>query len=152
MNMVYFSIYLCPFWFLSSVFYNWKDSDAGRDWGQEEKGMTEDEMAGWHHWLDECESEWTPGVGDGQGGLACCDSWGRKESDTTEQLNQTELIHRSFVSLGRFIHKYFILFVAMVNGIVSLISISVFSLLVYRNARDFCVLILYPATFTIFID
>ena len=68
-----------------------KDSDAGRDWGQEEKGMTEDEVAGWHHWLDGCESEWTPGVGDGQGGLACCDSWGRKESDTTERLNWTEL-------------------------------------------------------------
>ena len=68
-----------------------KDSDAGRDWGQEEKGTTEDEMAGWHHWLDGCESEWTPGAGDGQGGLACCDSWGRKESDTTEWLNWTEL-------------------------------------------------------------
>ena len=64
-----------------------KDSDAGKDWGQEEKGMTEDEMAGWHHWLDGCESGWTPGVGDGQGGLACCDSWGCKESDTTERLN-----------------------------------------------------------------
>ena len=73
---------------------NWligKDSDAGRDWGQEEKGTTEDEMAGWHHWLNGCESEWTPGVGDGQGGLACCDSWGRKESDTTEWLIWTEL-------------------------------------------------------------
>ena len=68
-----------------------KDSDAGRDWGQEEKGTTEDEMAGWHHWLDGLECEWTPGVGDGQGGLACCDSWGLKESDTTEQLNWTEL-------------------------------------------------------------
>ena len=68
-----------------------KDSDAGRDWGQEEKGMTEDEMAGWHHWFDGCESGWTPGVGDGQGGLACCGSWGRKELDTTEQLNWTEL-------------------------------------------------------------
>ena len=67
-----------------------KDSDAGRDWGQEEKGTTEDEMAGWHHWLDGCKSQWTPGVGDGQGGLACCDSWGRKESDTAEQLNWTE--------------------------------------------------------------
>ena len=67
-----------------------KDSDAGRDWGQEEKGI-EDEMAGWHHWLDGRESEWTPGVGDGQGGLACCDSWGHKELDTTEQLNWTEL-------------------------------------------------------------
>ena len=63
-----------------------KDSDAGRDWGQEEKGTTEDEMAGWHLWLDGRESEWTLGVGDGQGGLVCCDSWGRKESDTTEWL------------------------------------------------------------------
>ena len=68
-----------------------EDSDAGRDWGQEETGTTEDEMAGWHHWLDGHESEWTPGVGDGQGGLACCNSWGRKESDTTERLNWTEL-------------------------------------------------------------
>ena len=62
-------------------------TDAGRDWGQEEKEMTEDEMAGWHHRLDGCEFERTPGVGDGQGGLACCDSWGRKELDTTERLN-----------------------------------------------------------------
>ena len=69
----------------------WKDPDAGKDWGQEEKGMTEDEMVGWHHWLDGRESEWTPGAGDRQGGLACCDSWGRKESDTTEWLNWTEL-------------------------------------------------------------
>ena len=67
-----------------------KYSDAGRGWGQEEKGTTEDEMAGWHHWLNGCESEWTPGVGDGQGGLVCCDSWGRKESDTTERLNWTD--------------------------------------------------------------
>ena len=58
--------------------------------GQEEKGTTEDEMAGWHHQLNGHEFEWTPGVGDGQGGLACCDSWGRKESDTTEGLNWTE--------------------------------------------------------------
>ena len=69
-----------------------KDSDAGRDWGQEEKRTTEDEMAGCFHRLDGHESEWTPGVGDGQGGLACCDSWGRKESDTTEWLNWTELM------------------------------------------------------------
>ena len=69
----------------------WKDPDPGRDWEQEEKGMTEDEMAGWHHWLDGRESEWTLGDGDGQVGLACCDSWGRKESDTTEWLNWTEL-------------------------------------------------------------
>ena len=64
-----------------------KDSDAGRDWGQEEKGMTEDEMAGWHHWFDGRESQWTPGVGDEQRGVACCDSWGHKESDMTEWLN-----------------------------------------------------------------
>ena len=70
-----------------------KDSYAGRDWGQEEKGTTEDEMAGWLHWLNGHEFDWTPGVGDGQGGLACCNSWGRKESDTTEQLNWTELKH-----------------------------------------------------------
>ena len=68
-----------------------KDSDAGRDWGQKEKGTTEDEMAGCHHWLHGHESGWTPGVGDGQGGLACCNSWGSKESDTTEWLNWTEL-------------------------------------------------------------
>ena len=55
-----------------------KNSDAGRDWGQEEKGTIEDEMAGWHHRLDGRESEWTPGVGDGQVGLVCCDSWGRR--------------------------------------------------------------------------
>ena len=67
-----------------------KDPDVGRDWGQEEKGTTEDETAGWHHWLDGREFEWTPGAGDGQGGLACCNSWGRKESDTTERLNWNE--------------------------------------------------------------
>ena len=64
-----------------------EDSDAGRDWGQEEKGTTDDEMAGWHHRLDGREFERTPGVGDGQGGLACCNSWGLKESDMTERLN-----------------------------------------------------------------
>ena len=74
-----------------------KDFEAGRDWGQEEKGMTEDEMAGWHHWLDGRESQWTPGVGDGQGALACCDSWGRKESDTTKRLNWTELNWKSYL-------------------------------------------------------
>ena len=67
-----------------------KDSDAGRDWGQE-KGTTEDEMAGWHHGLDGRESEWTLGVGDVQGDLACCNLRGHKESDTTEWVNWTEL-------------------------------------------------------------
>ena len=65
---------------------HWKDPVAGRDWRQE-KGTTEDEMGGWHHQLNGHEFEKTPGVSDGQGGLVCCDSWGRKESDTTEQLN-----------------------------------------------------------------
>ena len=72
----------------------------GRDWGQEEKGTTEDEMARWHHWLDGRESEWTLQVGDRQGGLACCDSWGCKESDTTEWLNWTELFTVIFFSLS----------------------------------------------------
>ena len=66
-----------------------KTADAGKDWRREEKGRTEDEMVGWHHQLNGHEFEWTPGVGDGQGGLACCRPWGRKESDTTEQLNWT---------------------------------------------------------------
>ena len=64
-----------------------KDSNAGKDWGQEEKGMTEDEVVRWHHQLNGQGFRWAPGVGDGQGGLVCNDSWGRKESDTTEQLN-----------------------------------------------------------------
>ena len=67
-----------------------RDPDAGKDWGQEEKGMTEDEMVGWHHQLNGHGFGWTPGVGDGQGVLACCGSWGHKESGTTEQLNWTE--------------------------------------------------------------
>ena len=66
------------------------DPHAGKDWKQEEKGMTEDEMFGWHHWLNGHESEQTLGVGDGQGSLTCCSPWGRRESDTTEQLNWTD--------------------------------------------------------------
>ena len=69
-----------------------KDPDAGKDWGQEEKGTTEDEMVGWHHHLNGHGFGWTPGVGDGQGGLVCCSSWGRKELDTTERLNWTVLL------------------------------------------------------------
>ena len=68
----------------------WKDPAAGKDWGQEKKETTEEDMFGWHHWLNGLESEWTPGVGDGQGGLACCNSWGHKESGVTEWLNCTE--------------------------------------------------------------
>ena len=68
-----------------------KDPDAGKDWRWEKKGMAEDEMVGWHHQLDGYESEQAPGVGDGQGSLVCCGSWGHKELDMTEQLNSTEL-------------------------------------------------------------
>ena len=65
----------------------WKDADARKDWRQEEKGMTEDETVGWYHRLNGLEFEWTPGVGDGQGGLVCCSPWGCKEADMTEWLN-----------------------------------------------------------------
>ena len=68
-----------------------KDLDARKYLAQEEKGMTEDEMAGWHHWLNGHGFGWTSGVGDGQGGLACCGFWCHKELDMTEQLNSTEL-------------------------------------------------------------
>ena len=71
-------------------------------------------MAGWHHWLDGCESEWTPGVGDGQKGLACCDSWGRKESDTTERLNWTDTIflvsQLDFTSISSHLHNWVFFF------------------------------------------
>ena len=84
-----------------------KDSDAGRDWGQEEKGTTEDEMAGWHHRLDGHEFGCIPGVGDGQGGLECYNSWGCNESDTTEQLNWTELNSLEVVMRSFFSSSYF---------------------------------------------
>ena len=66
---------------------HWKDPDAGKDWGQEEKGTTENEMVGWHHRLDGREFEQAPGDGEGQGSLACCSPWGHKEADTIEWLN-----------------------------------------------------------------
>ena len=100
-----------------------KDSDAGRDWGQEEKRTTEDEMAAWHHWLNGRESEWTPGVGDGQGGLACCDSGGRKESDTTEQLNWTE--HQELFRLSVFWSPFQV--PTLMEGIDKNTSIYIFS-------------------------
>ena len=83
----------------------WKDPDAGRDWGQEEKGTTEDEMVGWHHQLNGHGFGWTPGVDDGQGGLACSGSWGRKESDTTEQLNWTFIMRKNDVNKYRGKHS-----------------------------------------------
>ena len=75
---------------------NWyigKDPDAGKDWRREEKRATEDEMIGWHYWLDGHEFEQALGVGDVQGSLACCSLWGHKDSDMTEQLNWSELIY-----------------------------------------------------------
>ena len=77
----------------------WKDPDAGKDWGQEEKGVTEEEMVGWHHQLDGHEFEQAPGVDDGQGILACCSQWGHKESDMTEQLNW-KIFYKHFLFLG----------------------------------------------------
>ena len=73
---------------------NRKDPDAGKDWGQEEKGMTEDEMVGWHHWLNGHEFEQTPGDGEGQGSLVCCSPWGHKELDTTEQLKNNNKVEK----------------------------------------------------------
>ena len=96
--------------YFGHLMWSWligKDSDAGRDWGQEEKGKTEDEMAGWHHRLDGCEFEWTLGDGDGQGGLAYGDSWGRKESDMTEWLNWTEGLYL-FIQIVTFLQSFWI--------------------------------------------
>ena len=77
--------------------------------GKRRRGWQEDEMARWHHWLDGRESQWTPGVGVGQGGLACCDSWGRKESDTTEQLIWSDLIQGYRYHLSKF-HIYVLVY------------------------------------------
>ena len=74
-----------------------KDPDAGKDWRQEEKGTTEDEMVGWHHQLDGHEFEQALRIGDGQGSLACCSPWGRKESDMTEQLNWLTGVDSAFL-------------------------------------------------------
>ena len=83
----------------------WKDRDAGKGWGQEEKGMTEDEMVGWHHWLNRHEFEWTLGIGDGQGNLACCSPWHHKKSNTTERLNWTELTCRIWLMMRVFQYR-----------------------------------------------
>ena len=82
---------------------NWllgKDPDARKDWRWEEKEMTEDEMVGWHHWLNGHEFGWSPGVDDGQGGLACCGPWGHKELDTIERLNWTECAWHKVCLMG----------------------------------------------------
>ena len=78
----------------------WKDPDAGKDWRREKKLIAEDEMAGWHHWLNGYEFEWTPGAGDGQGGLVSCSPWGRKELDTIEWLNWTDLNNLGSIMLS----------------------------------------------------
>ena len=80
----------------------WKNPDAGKNWRREEKGVTELEMVGWHHWLNGHEFELAPEVGDGQGSLVCCSPWGCKESDTAEQLNWTELQERKIPALEWF--------------------------------------------------
>ena len=83
-----------------------KDPDAGNDWGQEEKGTTEDEMIGWHHWLNGHGFGWTPGVGDGQGSLVLCSPWGCKDSDMTEWLNWTELMDFSVLKMLKMCLKF----------------------------------------------
>ena len=89
----------------------WKDPDAGKDGRQEEEGMTEDEMVGWHHRLNGHEFEYTLGVGDGQGGLACCSPWGGKESDTTDWLNRTEQRETKDLNSGTYIISIFVSFI-----------------------------------------
>ena len=74
-------------------------TDAGKDWGQEEKGLTEDETVGWHHQLNGHESKQIPGDGDGQGSLVSCSPQGRKESDTTKQLNNNKFLKKSLLNL-----------------------------------------------------
>ena len=81
---------------------HWKDPDTGKDWGEEEKGTTEDETAGWHHWLNGHGFGWTLGVGDGQGVLVCCSSWGCRELDMTEWLNWTVRGRGNFKKWSRF--------------------------------------------------
>ena len=78
----------------------WKELDPGKDWRQEEKGTTEDEIVGWHHWHDWREFEYATVVGDGQGSLACCSPWGCKESDTTEQLNWITWKQKTFAKFS----------------------------------------------------
>ena len=107
---------------------NWlieKDPDAGTDW-RWEKGMTEDEMVGWHHRLNGHEFGWAPGVGVGQGGLACCGSWGCKESDTTEWLNRTELRGILFMRRSEWCFSYKIYSISLSYILLNIISINLF--------------------------
>ena len=89
----------------------WKDPDTGKDWGQKEKGMTENEMVGWHHWFNEHEFEQTLGDSEGQRSLVCCSSWGHKESDTTYSPNNKNCITDTiFLSLWQCWLKFLNLF------------------------------------------
>ena len=98
---------------LATWWKNWiigKDPDAGKDWRQEEKGTTEDEMVGWHHWLNGHDFEQALGVGDVQGSLACCSPWGHRESDMTERLNWTKHEREEVKEIIRdFLNKFFFL-------------------------------------------
>ena len=98
--------------FDAKSWFNWKAPGAGKNWGQEEKGRTEDVMVGWHHQLNEQGFGWILGVGDGQGGLACCGSWGHKESDMTEWLNWTAPSRVSEINKNMNI-KYYVFIVKM---------------------------------------
>ena len=89
---------------LATCWLTGKDPDAGKDWRQEEKGSTEDEMVGWHHWLNGQEFKQTPAVGDGQGSLACCSPWGHKELDTMSDWTDNTWITFELV-LGAFVLK-----------------------------------------------
>ena len=105
--------------------------------GRRRRG-TEDEMAGWHHWLNGCESQWTPGVGDGQGGLACCDSWGLKESDTTERLIWSDLIWFPFILVHWFLKCWF--FFTLTNSWLTTSNLPWFMDLTFQVPVQYCVL------------
>jgi len=102
----------------------WKDSDVGKDWGQKEEGMTEDEMVGWHHRHNGHGFGWIPGVGDGQGGLVCCSSWGCKESDMTEQLNWTDHLKVHYVSDNKCLIFVFSLILTNLTKILLLVAFA----------------------------
>ena len=144
----------------------WKDPDAGKDAGQEEKGATE-EMVGWHHQLNGHGFGWTLAVGDGQGGLVCCSSWSHKESDTTEWLNWTELTVRMSDLIVAFIHcishlNFYILvsrssvfysFKWMWSFFIIFFFIHIFSFLIYvLNILNVVILYSLSEHFTVFED
>ena len=114
-----------------------KDPDAGKDWRQEEKGMTEDEMVGWHHRLNGHEFEKAPGDGDGRGRLAWCRPWGCKESDTTEWLNWTESTNRNlcvkvkFPDVGWLGHRVYAF--SILIFIARLLSLGTFTIYTYNQ-------------------